>query len=97
MSHCIVTIPNNEEGKQFVSTLRGYLKNTPNTVLLRGRGPRLRHMAAANMTARSIRQDLPLRFAERLAVYITKRPTHRLKRVMKPSWELVPTKWANVK
>ncbi len=96
MSQHIVTVPNDGEGKIFIMTFQKYLKNTPFRVMVRGRGNRKCHVGNGR-NLRDLRMDLPTKLAERLAVYITKRPTHRLKRVMKPSWELVPTKWANVK
>lgn len=83
-----ITVPNTDEGKQFIASLRKFLKNTPKTVKVRGRG--YRHGIT------KYRQDLPLEKSERFAVYIENRPTFRYKTVTKTvtEWVRVPTKWA---
>lgn len=96
----IKNIPNNEEGRQFIKSLRKFLKGTPKTIKVRGRGHR--------HGIRRYRQDLPLDKAERFTVYFESRPTHVYKKVTKTVvetqtvqvpvtktvWERVPTKWA---
>jgi hypothetical protein len=90
MNNHLVTVPNNEEGKQFVASLRKFLKGTRNGVMVRGRGYRY------GITR--YRQDLPIDKSERLAVYLRPRPTHVYKKVTKTvsEWVRVPTKWATV-
>jgi hypothetical protein len=95
MNH-LVTVPNNVEGQQFVASLRKFLKNTRNGVMVRGRGNRLKAAIADGASHARYRQDLPIRHAERLAVYLRPRPTYRYKTVTKTvsEWVRVPTKWA---
>lgn len=81
-------VPNNTEGQQFIQSLRKFLKGTPKTIKVRGRG--YRHGIT------KYRQDLPLSLSTSFAVYIEPRPTFRYKTVTKTvtEWVRVPTKWA---
>ena len=89
-------VPNNLEGRQFIVTLRKLLKNTPNGVSVRGRGPRKPHVSHERSHER-LRQDLPLKNATHFTVYITEKPKFRLVRrvVEKVEYQRVPTKWAS--
>ena len=89
-------VPNNLEGRQFVRTLRKLLKNTPNGVSVRGRGPRKPHVGIKGKSHENLRQDLPLSVATHFTVYITEKPKFRLIRrvVEKVEYQRVPTKWA---
>jgi hypothetical protein len=99
MNTKLVTVPNNDEGKAFVQTLRKYLHNTPNYIMVRGRGPRKIHAHGDEWVHRNLRQDLPLRLSTHLAVYVNPRPTSRMKLVSKTirEWVEVPTKWAKAR
>ena len=87
-NHALVIIDNNAEGQQFLNTLRKYLRNTPKTVKVYGRGPRPAYPQYQN--------NLPPAMAERLALYIREKPTTRWKEVTRVVKEYVrvPTKWA---
>ncbi len=92
-----ITVPNNEEGKTFITSLRKFLKNTPKRVKVRGRGPRKIHAKDNSYwTLRRLNQDLPLDLSTSFAVYIENRDTYRYKKVTKQvtEWVRVPTKWA---
>lgn len=82
-----LTVPNTDEGKQFIASLRKFLKGTPKTIKVRGRG--YRHGVT------KYRQDLPLKLATSFAVYFENRPTFRYRQVTKTvtEWVKVPTKW----
>lgn len=84
-------VPNNSEGQTFIKVLRQLLKNTPQTIVVRGRGPRKPHVGIDGRSHRNLRQDLPLKVATHFTVYIMKRPTIR-RHTITSGW--VPTKWA---
>lgn len=101
-------VPNNVEGHQFIRSLRKFLKNTPNGISVRGRGPRKPHVSNGRSHDR-LRQDLPLKLATHFTVYITEKPKFRYvkkmvtKKVMvivpqirqEVDYVRVPTKWAS--
>jgi hypothetical protein len=89
-------IPNNWEGRQFVRSLRRFLKSTPNSISVRGRGPRQPFQSLPENKNRKLRQDLPLKFATHFTVYIMERPKFRYVKTQKTVTEYVktPTKWA---
>ncbi len=76
-------IPNTDEGKTFIKVLRQSLKDTPIGVKVRCRGPRFGR-----------RYDTNMKHATHFTVYLTEKPKFRYVKVMKPTWERVPTKWA---
>jgi hypothetical protein len=84
-------VPNNVEGKQFIRTLRKLLKNTPNGVSVRGRGPRKPYKNIEENRRRNLRQDLPLKYATHFTVYITEKPKFRFVKRLVTKTEMVPT------
>lgn len=89
-------VPNNAEGKQFIVSLRKFLKNTPNGVSVRGRGPRKPHVGIKGKSHENLRQDLPLSVATHFTVYITEKPKFRYVKRPTTEWVRVPTKWASL-
>ena len=61
----IKNVPNNVEGQTFIKSLRKFLRNTPNGVSVRGRGPRKPFVSHTRSHER-LRQDLPLKNATQL-------------------------------
>jgi hypothetical protein len=99
-NNSLVTVKNNREGRQFIRTFRKYLRNTPKTIRVFGRGPR--------HGVETYRNTLPQAKAQRLAVYLNDRPKTRMvyvavkKLVPGPyvettvhEWRKVSTKWAD--
>jgi hypothetical protein len=84
-------IPNNEEGREFIKTLRKHLRNSPKGIKLRGRGPRDGSYTQQN--------SLRLGLSNRFAVYLYTKDTTRIEKVVDLSapdgyrWISKPTKW----
>lgn len=105
----IKNVPNNVEGQTFIKSLRKFLKNTPNGVSVRGRGPRKPHVGINGKSHENLRQDLPLSVATHFTVYITEKPKFRYVKKMvtktvmvtvpqtrqEIDYVRVPTKWAS--
>jgi hypothetical protein len=94
--HQIKFVPNNVEGQTFIKSLRKFLRNTPNGVSVRGRGPRKVFTGFLGKSHRNLRQDLPLSVATHFTVYITEKPKFRYVKQTKTVTDYVktPTKWA---
>lgn len=96
-------IPNNSEGLTFIKVLKQSLRNTPNGVRVRGRGPRF---PRDGYSRHSLTGTLPHKYATEFSVYIQPKPTQRYKRVTVKKvvsvpverevteYVPVPTKWA---
>ena len=69
VSDCIMTIPNDLEGNAFLKQFKKYANKKAYKIVVRGRGNRKMHIST-ELSHHSLRQDLPIRLAERLAVYM---------------------------
>ena len=74
-------IPNDDTGLSFLKQLKFYATGGVK-IRVRGRGPRVKYAPLLNRTKRSIRQDLPRKHAEYLAVYVDK-ITERARKMQK--------------
>jgi len=94
----IKNVPNNLEGRQLIRSLRKFLRNTPNGVSVRGRGPRKPHVGINGKSHETLRQDLPLSVATHFTVYFTEKLKFRYIRQTKTVTDYVrtPTKWGKL-
>jgi len=105
----LVTLPNNEGGRLVIEILRQSLKGTSKRIELCGRGyrygkgnyhksDRIVNGQVVSRFDRSYQSRLPLSLSQKLAVYVTDRPTYRYKPVTttKTEWVKVPTKWGKL-
>ena len=89
MNHALCFVPNDDEGRAFLKQFRKYLRQSPNRVILRGRGHRRGRY----------RSSLPLEFSNRFAVYVEQKPKTVWKEIIDLSAPngkrnvMVPTKW----
>jgi len=66
-----VDIPNNEEGREAIKTIRKYInRDLVKTIRLRGRGSRVKVAKKLGRHPRSFDQSLPLEHSERMTLYL---------------------------
>lgn len=75
MTHHLIEVPNTDEGRALLAGLRKHLNRERfGRVRVRGRGPRAQHARADGASTARYFQDLPVRHAQRLAVYVDEHP-----------------------
>jgi hypothetical protein len=66
-----VDIPNTEEGRQAIKTIRKYInRDLVKTIRLRGRGSRVKVAKKLGRNPRAFDQCLPLKHSERMTLYL---------------------------
>ena len=66
-----VDIPNNEEGREAIKTIRKYInRDLVKTIRLRGRGSRVKIAKKLGRNPRAFDQSLPLEHSERMTLYL---------------------------
>ena len=66
-----VDIPNNEEGREAIKTIRKYInRDLVKTIRLRGRGSRVKVAKKLGRNPRAFDQSLPLEHSERMTLYL---------------------------
>ena len=66
-----VDIPNDEEGKKAIKTIRKYInRDLVKTIRLRGRGSRVKIAKKLGRHPRAFDQSLPLKHSERVTLYL---------------------------
>ncbi len=65
-----IRIPNNEEGQITLGLIKKGLNRDRYKLRLRANGPRTKHAVANGLHPRAYDQDLPMKYAEYIRIYI---------------------------